>query len=193
MKKTIFTLTIIICGLTTFAQKGSFLIEAGLTFPNYTESVLKSLDYSIENSSSANQLKLGYFISDKISISAGLNISNATTKAKDVYNYLGNYQYSYKFDVSLLALLVHVNYNYVANDKWNLSSGIGLGTAIANVKTTVTPSTYSQPDLGNAGGLALHITAIDAKYYINDWFGLHAKLGLGSEGNIGLGATFRFK
>jgi hypothetical protein len=193
MKKTIFTLTIIICGLTTFAQKGSFLIEAGLTFPNYTESVLKSLDYSIENSSSANQLKLGYFISDKISISAGLNISNATTKAKDVYDYLGNYQYSYKFDVSLLALLVHVNYNYVANDKWNLSSGIGLGTAIANVKTTVTPSTYSQPDLGNAGGLALHITAIDAKYYINDWFGLHAKLGLGSEGNIGLGATFRFK
>jgi len=193
MKKTIFTLTIIICGLTTFAQKGSFLIEAGLTFPNYTESVLKSLDYSIENSSSANQLKLGYFISDKISISAGVNISNATTKAKDVYDYLGNYQYSYKFDVSLLALLVHVNYNYVANDKWNLSSGIGLGTAIANVKTTVTPSTYSQPDLGNAGGLALHITAIDAKYYINDWFGLHAKLGLGSEGNIGLGATFRFK
>ena len=193
MKKTIFTLTIIICGLTTFAQKGSFLIEAGLTFPNYTESVLKSLDYSIENSSSANQLKLGYFISDKISISAGLNISNATTKAKDVYDYLGNYQYSYKFDVSLLALLVHVNYNYVANDKWNLSSGIGLGTAIANVKTTVTPSTYSQPDLGNAGGLALHITAIDAKYYLNDWFGLHAKLGLGSEGNIGLGATFRFK
>jgi hypothetical protein len=193
MKKTIFTLTIIICGLTTFAQKGSFLIEAGLTFPNYTESVLKSLDYSIENSSSANQLKLGYFISDKLSISAGVNISNATTKAKDVYDYLGNYQYSYKFDVSLLALLVHVNYNYVANDKWNLSSGIGLGTAIANVKTTVTPSTYSQPDLGNAGGLALHITAIDAKYYINDWFGLHAKLGLGSEGNIGLGATFRFK
>lgn len=193
MKKTIFTLTIIICGLTTFAQKGSFLIEAGFTFPNYTESVLKSLDYNIENSSSANQLKLGYFIGNKISISAGLNISNATTKAKDVYDYLGNYEYSYKYDLSLLSLLVHLNYNYVANDKWNLSSGIGLGTAIANVKTTVTPSTYSQPDLANAGGLALHITALDAKYYLNDWFGLHAKLGLGSEGVLGLGATFRFK
>lgn len=193
MKKTILTLTIIICGLTTFAQKGSFLIEAGLTFPNYTESVLKSLDYSIENSSSANQLKLGYFIGNKISISAGLNISNATTKAKDVNDYLGNYKYSYKYDLSLLSMLVHVNYNYVSNDKWNLSSGIGLGTSIANVKTTVTPTTYTQPDLANAGGLALHITAIDAKYYLNDWFGLHAKLGLGSEGAFGLGATFRFK
>jgi hypothetical protein len=193
MKKTIFTLTTIICGLTTFAQKGSFLIEAGFTYPNYTEKVMKSLDYTVENSSSANQLNLAFFIGNRISIATGINVSSATTKAKDVYDYIGIYQYSYKYDVSLLALLVHVNYNYIANDKWNLSSGIGLGTSIANIKTTVTPSSYTQPDLANAGGMALHITAIDAKYYINNWLGLHAKLGLGSEGNVGLGATFRFK
>lgn len=193
MKKTIITLTTIICGLTTFAQKGSFLVEAGYTFPNYTETVLKKADYSINNSSAANQLNLGYFISDKISISLGVNVSSATTKAKDVVDYLGTYQYSHSYDLSLIAFLAHVNYNYVATDKWNLSSGIGFGTSIANVKTTVTPSSYSQPDLANAGGLALHITALDAKYYFNSWLGLHAKLGIGSEGLIGLGTTFRFK
>ena len=192
MKKTILTLTTIICGLTTFAQKGSFLIETGFTFPNRTESVLKSAGYTIDNSSSANQLNLAYFISNKISVSAGVNVSNASTEAEDVY-YLGQYLYSYKYDLSLLALLVHVNYNYIATDKWNLSSGIGFGTAVANVETTVTPSTYVQPDLANAGGMTLHITAIDAKYYLNNWLGLHAKLGLGSEGLLGLGATFRFK
>ncbi len=193
MKKTIITLTTIICGLTANAQKGSFLVEAGYTFPNYTETVLKKADYSINNSSAANQLNLGYFISDKISISLGVNVSSATTKAKDVVDYLGTYQYSYSYDLSLLAFLAHVNYNYVATDKWNLSSGIGFGTSIANVKTTVTPSSYSQSDLANAGGLALHITALDAKYYFNSWLGLHAKLGIGSEGLIGLGTTFRFK
>ena len=193
MKKTIITLTTIICGLTANAQKGSFLVEAGFTFPNYTETVLKKADYSINNSTSANQLKLGYFVGDKISISLGVNVSSATTKAKDVNDYLGNYLYSYSYDLSLISFLAHVNYNYVATDKWNLSSGIGFGSAVANVKTTVTPSSYSQPDLANAGGLALHITALDAKYYLNNWFGLHAKLGIGSEGNIGLGATFRFK
>jgi hypothetical protein len=191
MKKTIITLTTIICGITANAQKGKFLIEAGYTFPNYTETVLKNLNYTIDNASSANQLNIGYFISDKISISAGLNVSSATTKAKDVYDNTGNYQFSYTYDLSLIAFLMHANYNYIANDKWNLSSGIGLGTAIANVKTTVTPSTFTQPNLANAGGLALHITAIDAKYYFNNWLGLHAKLGVGSEGIIGLGATFR--
>ncbi len=193
MKKTIITLATIIIGLTANAQKGSVLIEAGLTFPNRTETVLKNLDYTIDNAGSGSQLNLGYFVSNKILISAGLNVSSATTKAKDVSDYMGNYQYSYTYNLSLLAFLIHVNYNYIANNKWNVSSGIGIGTAAAAVKTTVTPTSFTQPDLASAGGLAIHLTAIDAKYYFNDWLGLHAKLGLGSEGIIGLGATFRIK
>ncbi len=192
MKKMILLLATAIGGLTANAQKGAFIVESGITIPNYTQTVLTNLDYTISSASAAKQLTIGYFISDKISLSAGFNVSNASTEAKDVNDYLGNYQYSYSFDVTRLSILLHVNYNYLANDKWNLSSGLGIGTAIATVQTTVTPSTYTSPEITGAGGLALHLTAIDAKYYFNNWFGLHGKLGYGSEGVLGLGATFRF-
>lgn len=192
MKKMILALATVICGLNAHAQKGAFLVESGITMPNYTATVLSNLNYTISNSSAAKQLNIAYFISDKISLSTGINVSSASTEAIDVNDYLGNYQYSYSFDVTRLSILLHVNYNYLANDKWNLSSGLGIGTSIATVQTTVTPSTYTSPEIAGAGGFALHLTAIDAKYYFNNWFGLHGNLGYGSEGVLGLGATFRF-
>jgi hypothetical protein len=191
MKKFIILLATLIGGLSANAQKGAFIIESGLTFPNYTETVLKDLDFTINSSTTAKQLNVGYYFSNKISVSTGINVSSARTNAKDVRDYLGNYQYSYSFDVSQIAFLLHVNYNYVANAKWNLSSGIGIGTNVANLEVTVTPSSYTAPENIGVGGLALHITALDAKYYFNNWIGLHGKLGIGSEGYIGLGATFR--
>jgi hypothetical protein len=192
MKKMILLFATVFGVISANAQKGAFIVESGLTFPNYTETVLTNLDFTINSSTTAKQLNVGYYFSNKISVSTGINVSSARTDAKDVNDYLGNYLYSYSFDVSQVAFLLHANYNYLANDKWNLSSGIGVGTAIATVQVTVTPSSFTSPENIGVGGLAIHLTALDAKYYFNNWIGLHGKLGIGSEGLLGLGATFRF-
>lgn len=191
MKKMILLLATVIGGLSANAQKGAFIIESGLTFPNYAKTVLTDLDFTINSSPTPKQLKVGYYFSNKISVSTGINISSARTNAKDVRDDLGKYLYSYSFDLSKIAFLLHVNYNYLANNKWNLSSGIGIGTEVSTVQVTITPSSYTSPENLDGGGLGLQITALDAKYYFNNWIGLHGKLGIGSEGYIGLGATFR--
>lgn len=192
MKKTALLLAAIALGFTTKAQKGNFIIESGFTFPNFSQSALKSLDYEINSTGSSSQLNFGYFISDKISVSLGINTSTASSKAKDVYDYLGNYKYSYSYELSLLSILAHINYNYIATEKWNINSGIGIGSASAIAKATVTPSSFTQPALGSAGGFAYQIKAIEAKYYPAKWIGIHANLGLGYEGLLGFGGTFRF-
>jgi hypothetical protein len=172
------------------AQKGKFLIQGSLTFPNYSENALKALDYKIKSSGVSSQLTVGYFFSDKLTANISVNTGSASSEAKDVYE-SGVYQYSYTFDVDVFSFLAGLDYNYVASDKRNLSSGHAVGSGMASVKSTVTPSSFKAPEI-QIGGFAYHIKLIEGRYYFTDKLGVNASLGLGWQGLLGIGLTSRF-
>jgi hypothetical protein len=171
------------------AQKGKFLIQGSLTFPNFSESALKSLNYTIKSKSVSSQLTVGYFFTDKLTANVSLNSGSASSEAKDVYE-SGAYKYSYTFDVDVFSFLAGLDYNYICNDKWNLSSGLAVGAGMASVKSTVTPSTFTAPSI-QVGGFAYQLKLIEGKYFITEKLGVNGSIGTGWQGIIGIGLTAR--
>ena len=178
------------------AQKGKFLIQGSLTFPNFSEIALKNLDYKIKSAGKSSQLIVGYFFSDKLTANISLNTGSASSEAKDVYE-SGVYQYSYTFDVDVFSFLAGLDYNYVVSDKWNLSSGLAVGSGMATVKSTVTPSSFTAPQI-QVGGFAYQVKLIEGRYYFAEKIGfakkigVNASLGLGWQGILGIGLTSIF-
>lgn len=88
-------------------------------------------------------------------------------------------------------MLVKGNYYYLNKEKWQLGSGLALGTGFVNVKSEVVP-TYSQaPNFDGGGGLALHINLFEARFFPIPNLGIYGNLGLGNQGLIGLGLVGR--
>jgi len=197
MKKNLLVIfALMLISINLLAQKGKVFIDISSTLPSYPETVLSADGYDINQSGTPGQIDIGYFLNDRISMSIALNSSTSTTKSKDYYGIddYGNYGYlySYSFKLAMASIMLHSNYYYIANEKWNLSSGIGIGIVAATVTSTVIPSSYSAPNLASASGFAWQVNAIEAKYYFIKNLGLHTKLGIGVEGIISAGITVRF-
>mgnify|MGYP001189086939 CR=1 FL=1 len=89
-------------------------------------------------------------------------------------------------------MLVKGNYYYMNREKWQLGSGLGIGTVIANVKSEVVPSSAKAPTYDTGGGLALHINLFEARFFPLPNLGIYGNLGLGDQGLLGLGLVGRF-
>jgi hypothetical protein len=189
MKKSITLIAImVITRLAVIAQtsEGKTRIILGWGAPNFAAAGLSD----VNEQTGPIHVGFKHFFSEKLSVGAMYNYSDATTK-----NYLltnGTSAFSYNYKTVFSTFLTNIDYTWANKEKYNLYTGLGLGYVDVSATATITDGSGTAPTFtAAASGLAYHLTAIGVHYKLgSSRFGGYAELGFGYNGIVNAGLSY---
>ena len=186
MQKLIFITFLCISNLlfSQAVEKGSFIIEPYVGFPNFSSLILKNIDRVYESDVSSKGpfgLKADYFFNEKVSFGVNFiyNSYAISGKVDSLTNEHIDTTYSINVDMKRFRFQVNAKYHFFVGEKFDSYVGFGFGS---NTRKYTIDTSYPNFDAQSIFATLIPVSArfdIGASFFLAKNIGLNIELGAG--------------